>query len=187
MLYNINELKVGLKVIQNKEPYVIIKNECIKPGKGQSFNRVRFKQIKSGKILEKTLKPGDLVESANIVETELIYVYRDRDLWFFMNRDSFDQISVHFDILGKSVKWMVEQLVYVVVFWDNNPILVIPPEFIKLKIIKTNLITKNISTASGNKLAVVSTGAVVKVPFFIQSGELIKVNTHSGSYISRIK
>lgn len=188
MLYDINSLKVGLKVIQNQEPCIIISNECIKPGKGLAFNRVRIKQIVSGKILERTLKSGEFLESANIFEAKLIYLYRNGELWYFMDEINFEQIYIPSKVLKSTVKWMIEQLVYVVTFWNNNPILVTPPECVNLKIIKTiPIIKKTSASSSGSKLATVSTGAVIKVPFFIQIGELIKINTRSNTYIARSK
>lgn len=187
MLYNINELRIGLKVIQSKEPCVIIGNEPVKPGKGQSFNRIRFKQIISGKILERTLKSGDFLESADVTDMKLLYMYRSGVLFYFMDGKSFEQISIDINIIGESIKWIVEQFSYTVTFWNNKPILVTPPSYVQLKVIKTMTISKNFIASTGNKLATVSTGAIIKVPFFIKKGELIKVNTHLGTYISRIK
>ncbi|ADV33482.1 elongation factor P [Candidatus Blochmanniella vafra str. BVAF] len=188
--YGINELRVGLKVIQNQEPCVIISNEGVKPGKGLSFNRIRLKNIISGKILDRTLKSGDFLELADVVETQLIYLYRDYNLWYFMHDKNFDQVSIHKNIIGKSDKWMKEQWIYFVTFWNSMPILVTPPEIMHFKVVKTDLSIKSsssTSTSSGNKLAILSTGAILKVPFFIKSGELIKVNTNTGTYISRMK
>lgn len=187
MLYNSNSLRVGLKVLHNEEPCVVISKECVKPGKGLAFNRVRFKQIISGKILERTLKSGEFLESANIIETKLIYVYRDKEFWFFMNEENFEQIYVHSKILGSSIKWMVEQLEYVVTFWNDVPVRITPPGSIQLKVIKTDFTIKNATVSSGSKLATLNTGAVIKVPYFIQVGELIKINTHLGTYIARVK
>lgn len=186
MLYRPNELKIGHKVIFHKTPCVIIENECIKPGKGQAFSRIRFKQIISGKILERTLKSGEFVQSAYVKEIRLIYLYRDGELRVFMNKHSFDQINIHDEIIGDSIKWLKEQYDYLVVFWDDNPILVVPPVYIQLRIIKTVSIGKNVAS-SGLKLATLSTGSIIKVPFFIQSGELIKVNTYLNTYISRVR
>lgn len=188
MLYRINELKVGLKVIQNKEPCIIINNKSVKPGKGLSFNRVRFKKIVSGKIIERTLKSGEYLESADIVEIKLVYLYYKSKFWCFMNEENFEQIFIHADVMGDAVRWMTEQLVYTVTFWNKKPILVTPPDCMTLKIIDTVSGTKNSSVASsGNKLATLSTGIVIKVPVFIKIGEFIKVNTQLGVYVSRVK
>lgn len=187
IVYNINALKIGVKVIQNKEPCIVMSNEYIKPGKGLSFNRIRFKNIVSGKIIERTLKSGESLESANIIEIKLIYLYRNKDFWYFMNEKNFEQIPIHSKILGNSIKWMIEQLTYIITFWNNQPILVTPPDCIHVKIINTNPIIKKALASSGNKLATAVTGAIIKVPVFIQIGDFVKINTHSGTYISRVK
>ncbi|URJ26127.1 elongation factor P [Blochmannia endosymbiont of Camponotus modoc] len=187
VLYSINEFRTGLKIIQNREPCVIISHESIKPGKGQAFSRVRFRQIISGKILEKTFKSGDFLESANIMEIKLVYVYHDNEFWYFMDEKNFEEIAVTEKIIGTNIKWITTQLHYIVTLWNKVPILVTPPDYIELKIIKITPIKKNSTSSSGVKLATVSTGAVVKVPFFIQLGELIKINTRLSTYISRAK
>lgn len=190
VMYNINELFVGLKIIYNGDPYIIIDNEGVKPGKGQSFNRVRCKQLVSGKILEKTFKSGDYLESADIIEIDLIYIYYDGKFWYFMDEKNFEHFMVSSTVIGDSIKWMVSQLRYMVTFWNRIPILVTPPSVVELKIINTTPVIKRNSgsiASSGTKLATVSTGAVVKVPIFIQSGEYVKINTRTGEYISRVK
>lgn len=187
MLYNINLLKVGLKVLQNGVPCIIINNECIKPGKGLAFNRVRLKQIVSGKILERTLKSGEFLESVDVIDIKFIFLYRSQEFWYFMDEKNFEQIHIHSRILGNTIKWMIEQLAYTITFWNNIPILITPPDCIQLKIIETTSIIKNSTASSHSKLATVSTGAIIKVPCFIQIGELIKINTHSNTYISRVK
>lgn len=189
VMYNINELYVGLKIIHNNEPCVIIENACVKPGKGQSFNRVRFKQIVSGKILEKTFKSGDYLELANILEVNLIYVYCDGEFWYFMDEKNFEQIAISIKIIGDNIKWMVAQLDYIVTLWNDIPILVTPPVSIELKVTKTEPSIKGSGSvvSSGNKLVMVSTGAIIKVPIFIQLGEYIKINTRTSMYISRVK
>lgn len=187
MLYHPNELKSGYKVIINGIPCIIIENECVKPGKGQSFSRIRFKQIMSGKILEKTLKSGEFIHAASVQEVKLVYLYRDGELSVFMSQKSFDQIYIHYEILGNAIKWLKEQYNYLVTFWNDNPILVTPPLHMQLRVIKTASFMKNTSSSSGFKLATVSTGAAIKVPFFIQVGELIKINTQLHTYISRVR
>lgn len=188
-MYNINELCIGIKIIHGGEPCIIIDNECVKPGKGQSFNRVKLKKIVSGKVLEKTFKSGDYLESADILEINLFYLYCDREFYYFMDEKNFEQISISSQIIGSNVIWMIEKLHYLVTLWNEIPILVTPPDFLKLKVIKTEPVIKGSSNvvSSGTKIATVSTGAIVKVPVFIQLGELIKINTRTGSYISRAK
>lgn len=190
VMYKINKLFVGLKIIYNGDPCIIIENECVKPGKGQSFNRVRCRQLISGKILEKTFKSGDYLELADIVEIDLIYMYSDGEFWYFMDERNFEHYTLSFKVIRDNIKWMIEKLYYVVTLWNNIPILITPPNFITLKIINTAPIIKKNSgsiVSSGTKLATVSTGAIIKVPIFIQSGECIKINTRTNEYVSRIK
>lgn len=187
VLYSINEFKTGLKIIQNGEPCVIISHESIKPGKGQAFNRVRLRQIISGKILEKTFKSGDFLESADLYDIRVVYVYNNNEFWYFMDERNFEEIAVTAKIMGTNIKWITNQLHYVVTLWNKIPILITSPDCVELKIIEITPIKKNSTSSSGVKLATVSTGAVVKVPFFIQLGDLIKINTRLGTYISRVK
>lgn len=188
MLYKINALKVGLKVIHNKEPCVIIENNSVKPGKGLSFNRVKFKKIVSGQIIERTLKSGEYVESADITEVKLVYLYRKSVFWCFMNEKNFEQVFIHSDVLGDTIRWMIDQLVYTVTFWNKKPILVTPPDCISVEVVNTTpMMHGTCVSASGNKIATLSTGTVIKVPVFIKIGEFIKVNTQLGLYISRVK
>lgn len=187
ILYNISSFKIGLKVLQNGVPCEIIGNEYFKPGKGLAFNRVRFREIVSGKILDRTLKSGEYLESADVMEIKFIYLYRNGEFWYFMNKKNFEQIYINSKILGKTIKWMIEQLIYIITFWNDIPILVTPPDFVHLRVTNTISIIKSASISSHNKLATVSTGALVKVPYFIQVGELIKINTNLGIYMSRVK
>lgn len=190
VFYSINELYVGLKVVYHGYPCVIIDNECVKPGKGQSFSRIRFRQIISGKILEKTFKSGDYLEVADVVEIDLIYMYSDGEFWYFMDEKNFEQITLSLKVIKENTKWMVEQLNYTITLWNKIPILVTPPNFIALKVIKTDPVVSRGSgnvTSAGTKLAIVSTGAVIKVPIFIQLDECIKINTRTGEYASRVK
>ncbi|CUX96141.1 Elongation factor P [Candidatus Gullanella endobia] len=185
--YNTNEFRTGLKIIFDGEPCIIIDNEFVKPGKGQAFNRVRFRKLFSGKILEKTFKSSDSLEVADVIDIKLTYLYNDGEFWYFMNNENFEQLTVDTKIIGENAKWLVEQAECVLTLWNSQPILIIPPKFVELKIIKIDSFMKNDSINTSGKLAMLTTGAIVKVPIFLQVGEVIKVDTRSGEYISRIK
>lgn len=190
VMFHINELFIGLKVIYKDDPCIIIDNECVKPGKGQSFNRVRFRRLVSGKILEKTFKSGDCLESADVMDINVVYIYCDRGFWYFMDERNFEQITLSSKIIGSNAQWMIVQLCYLVTLWNNIPILVTPPNFVELEVIKTTPVVKKGSgstISSGMKLATTSTGAIIKVPVFIHLGEYIRINTRTGLYVSRVK
>ncbi|QOI10781.1 elongation factor P [Blochmannia endosymbiont of Colobopsis nipponica] len=188
VFYNINQLCPGFKIMYDSEPCVVVNNEFIKPGKGQSFNRVKFRTLITGKNLEKIFKSGDLVQSADIIEVSSVYLYSDATFWYFMNCENFDQIVVNFEVIGDNSKWLVEQVNYNIILWCERPISVIPPNFVCLKVTDTSPgIKGNSVTSVGTKLATLITGVTIRVPVFVQVGEIIKVDTRFSRYISRVK
>ncbi|AFP84866.1 elongation factor P [secondary endosymbiont of Ctenarytaina eucalypti] len=187
VFYSINEFRAGLKIMLDREPCVIIDNAFVKPGKGQAFNRVRLRKLISGKVLEKTFKAGDAVESADVMDVNLTALYNDGEFWHFMNHENFEQLAADAKTIGENAKWLVEQAECVLTLWNGQPIAVTPPNFVELEIIKTDPGLKGDTAGAGGKPATLTTGAVVKVPLFVQNGEVIKVNTRSGVYVSRVK
>ncbi|MCL4408875.1 MAG: elongation factor P [Gammaproteobacteria bacterium] len=185
--YSTNEFKAGLKIMQDGEPCAILENEMVKPGKGQAFNRVRIRKLLSGKVVEKTFKSGDSVEGADVMDMELAYLYSDGEFWHFMNNESFEQLAADEAAVGENVKWLVEQDVCTLTLWNGKPINVQPPNFVELEIVETDPGLKGDTAGTGGKPATLSTGAVVRVPLFVQIGEVIKVDTRSGEYVSRVK
>ncbi|AKC59660.1 elongation factor P [Blochmannia endosymbiont of Polyrhachis (Hedomyrma) turneri] len=185
-LNDINKFCVGLKIMQDGEPCIVISNEFVKPGKGQSFSRVRFRKLITGKILEKTFKSGDSVELANVEELCLIYLYNDRIFWYFMNNFTFEQISLAAEIVRNNVKWLIAQSCYEITFWNDNPIFITPPKFVNLEVVDIQPAIKGDTVSASTKLAILSTDVVIKVPLFIEKGDLIKVDTRSSEYVARI-
>ncbi|EKE69874.1 elongation factor P [Gallaecimonas xiamenensis] len=185
--YSTNEFKAGLKIMQDGEPCNIIENELVKPGKGQAFNRVRIKKLISGKTLEKTFKSGETVEGADVMDMELAYLYNDGEFYHFMNNETFEQLAADAKAVGDNAKWLVEQNVCTLTLWNGAPIAVTPPNFVELAITETDPGLKGDTAGTGGKPATLTTGAVVKVPLFVQIGEVVKVDTRSGEYVSRVK
>ncbi|CAJ0997524.1 Elongation factor P [Sodalis praecaptivus] len=185
--YSTNEFRSGLKIMLDGEPCAIIENEFVKPGKGQAFNRVRLRKLVSGKVLEKTFKSGDSVEAADVMDINLTYLYNDGEFWHFMNNENFEQLAADAKAVGDNAKWLVEQAECVLTLWNGQPIAVTPPNFVELEITETAPGLKGDTAGTGGKHATLTTGAVVKVPLFVQIGEVIKVDTRSGEYVSRVK
>ncbi|CUX95675.1 Elongation factor P [Candidatus Mikella endobia] len=185
--YSTKELRCGIKIMFDGEPCSIIDNKFVNPGKGQAFNRVRLRKLISGKLIEKVLKAGSLVEIADVIDINFIYLYNDSKFWYFMNNLNFEQLAVNIKVIGNNIKWMVEQTECVITLWNNKVILVTPPKFVELKIIKTDPSIKGNTIGTSGKLATLTTGAIVKVPLFVKVGELIKVDTRSNEYLSRVK
>lgn len=185
--YSTSEFKGGLKIMLDGEPYAILENEFVKPGKGQAFNRVKLRRLLTGKVIEKTFKSGESVESADVMDYELAYLYNDGEFYHFMNNDTFEQIAADEKAVGEAAKWLVEQDVCVITTWNENPIAVTPPNFVELEVTETDPGLKGDTAGTGGKPATLSTGAVVRVPLFIQIGEVVKVDTRSAEYVGRVK
>ncbi|APE30054.1 elongation factor P [Halomonas aestuarii] len=184
--YSTNEFKGGLKVMLDGDPCSIVENELVKPGKGQAFNRVKLRNLMTGRVLEHTFKSGDSLEAADVLELEMEYLYTDGDMWYFMKTDgSFEQYAVEKKALGDTGKWLKEQVPYTVTLWNDNVINVTPPNFIELEVTETDPGLKGDTAQGGSKPATLSSGAVVRVPLFINEGEVLKVDTRSGEYVSR--
>lgn len=182
-----NEFRAGIKVEMEGQPYLIVSNEFVKPGKGQAFNRVKLKHLINGKVLERTFKSGDKLDLADIVEATMRMVYREVDSVVFMDDKTFEQISIHNDQLGDAAKWLKEDLVYEIIFYKGSPITVEPPTFLELIVTESSPGVRG-DTASGRvmKPAKVETGAEIQIPIFVEQGEKIRVDTRTGEYVSRV-
>lgn len=185
--YSTNEFRSGLKIIIDRDPCVIVENEFVKPGKGQAFNRVRIKNLKNGRVVDKTYKSGESVEAADIIEIEMQYLYADGEFWHFMEPDTYEQHAADATAVGDSKKWLKEQDICLVTLWNNTPLIVAPPNFVQLKIVETDPGLRGDTAQGGIKPARLETGAVVKVPLFLEEGETVKVDTRNGEYVSRVK
>lgn len=185
--YTTNELKNGLKVMIDNAPCSIVDCEFVKPGKGQAFTRVKIRNLKTGRVVERTYKTGEVIESADVTDAEMQYLYSDGEYWHFMVQDTFEQYALSKEVLGEALQWLKEQDVCVVTLWNNDPIQVLPPNFVVLEITETDPGLRGDTSGGGGKPATLETGAVVRVPLFIQTGELIKVDTRKGEYVSRAK
>ena len=182
-----SEFKNGLKVMLDGDPCSIIENEFVKPGKGQAFNRVKLRNLKTGRVIERTFKSGDTLEGADVVDMEMQYLYNDGTEWHFMQPESFEQYVADTNAVADAKKWLKEQDVCIVTLYNGSPLSVTPPNSVVLKIVETDPGVRGDTSGGGGKPATLETGAVVRVPLFVQTDELIKVDTRTGEYISRVK
>lgn len=185
--YSTNQFKGGLKIMLDNDPCSIIENEFVKPGKGQAFNRVKIRNLRSGRVIERTFKSGESVEAADVVELEMQYLYNDGEFWHFMEPDTFEQYSCAKAALGDGEKWLKEQDICTVTLWNGEPLAVSPPNFVEMAVTETDPGLKGDTSGGGGKPATLETGAVVRVPLFIQIGEVIRVDTRTGEYTGRVK
>ena len=182
-----NDVKAGQKILVNNEPSVITETDYVKPGKGQAFTRVRYRQIRTGRVQEITMKSTDSVEAADVVDLDMQYLYADGEYWHFMNQESFEQVQCDKAGIGDAAKWLKGEETCVVTLFNGSPIMVAPPNFVELKITETDPGVRGDTSGGGGKPATLETGAVVRVPLFVAQEETIKVDTRSGEYVSRVK
>jgi elongation factor P len=185
--YSTNEFKGGLKIMLDNDPCSIIENEFVKPGKGQAFNRVKIRNLKTGRVIERTFKSGETVEAADVMETDMQYLYTDGEFWHFMDPDSYEQIAAGEAAVAEAKKWLKEQDGCQVTLWNGVPISVTPPNFVELEVTETDPGVRGDTSGGGGKPATLQTGAVVRVPLFINIGEVVKVDTRTGEYVGRAK
>jgi len=185
--YSTNEFRGGLKIMLDGDPYTIVENEFVKPGKGQAFNRVKVRNLLTARVVERTFKSGESVEGADVVDTEMQYLYNDGELWHFMDVSNYEQLAADKKAVGDAAKWLKEEDMCELTLWNGAPIVVVPPNFVELRITETDPGLRGDTAQGGTKPATLETGAVVKVPLFIEVGEVIRCDTRSGEYVSRVK
>jgi len=185
--YNTNEFRAGLKIILDGDPFAIVENEFVKPGKGQAFNRVRIRNLKTGRVVDRTFKSGDSVEAADVVDVPMQYLYNDGEFWHFMVPESFEQYMADKNVVGDAAQWLKAEDTCTITLWNNVPLDMIPPTFVELAVTQTDPGLRGDTATGGTKPATLETGAVVRVPLFLEEGTIIKVDTRTGEYVSRVK
>jgi len=179
------QFKNGMKVMVDGDPCNMVEVEFVKPGKGQAFTRVRLRNLLTGRIWERTYKSNESADTADVMDRDMEYLYSDGEMWHFMEPNSFEQYAADQNAVADSVKWLKEGDKVMVTLWNDNPIAVTPPNFVELEVVETDPGLKGDTANGGSKPATLSTGAVMKVPLFINQGEVLRIDTRSGEYVSR--
>lgn len=185
--YGMNDVKNGMKIIVDSYPCTIVDTEYIKPGKGQAFTRVKYRNLKTGRVVELTMKSTDSLEAADVVDTDMEYLYSDGEFWHFMHPETHEQLAADKSAMGDASQWLKGNEECIVTLWNGAALMVTPPTFVELAITETDPGVKGDTAGSGGKPAKLETGATVRVPLFVQQGEKIKVDTRSGEYQGRVK
>jgi elongation factor P len=183
--YSSNQLKNGLKVMIDGDPCAILDLDFVKPGKGQAFTRCKLRNLLTGRVWERTFKSNESVEGADVMDRDMDYLYFDGEMYHFMVPTTFEQYAVDDRAIGDSAKWLKENDSCMITLWNDNPISVTPPNFVELEVVETDPGLKGDTAQGGSKPATMSTGAVVRVPLFIEQGETLKIDTRTGEYVSR--
>ncbi len=171
------------------DPCCIVENEFVKPGKGQAFNRVKLRNLRTNKVWERTFKSGEALEAADVVDHEMQYIFSEGEVYHFMMTDgSFEQLAADSTAVGDDiVRWLKPEEIYTVTLYNGNPISVTPPNFILLEVTQTDPGLKGDTATGATKPAILSTGATIRVPLFINEGEILKIDTRTGEYVGRQK
>lgn len=185
--YTSNQFRVGLRILHDNTPHIILEYKFVKPGKGQAFTRVKLRNLVNGSVIDRTYKSGESVAGAEVVELRLQYLYHSDGQWVFMDPASFEQYSLDAVIVGESKDWLKAGDVCVVNVHEGTPIGFELPKFVDLQVTATDPGVKGDTATGGSKPAVLETGATIRVPLFIGVGELVRVDTRTGAYVSRVK
>jgi elongation factor P len=185
--YNTSQFRKGLKVQLDGDPYLMVECNFVKPGKGQALYKCKLRNLLRDTILDRTYKSGDSLEAADIVEIQAQFLYRQGDQFFFMESETFEQYELRKDQVDEAWKYLKDATVCSMVLFNDNPIAVTPPNHVVLRVEYTEPAVRGNTATNVTKLAKVETGAEMTVPNFVETGELIKIDTRTGEYIERVK
>ena len=186
-MYDTSEIRKGLKVLMDGNPYTIIEFQFVKPGKGAAFTRTRFKNLLSGAVIERNIRSGEKLEPANVEEREMQFLYREGEDLVFMDQKNYEQVSVAADLVGEPADLMKDNLPCSVLFFNERPVDVSLPTFVFLEVTASEPGVRGDTSGNVTKPATLETGAVVAVPIFINVGDLLKVDTRTHAYVERVK
>ena len=183
--YSTSDFKSGLKVLVDNDPCEILEEEFIKPGKGQAFSKIKFRNLLTRRVGEKTFKVGESIEAADVTEVDMQYLYKEETNWYFIHPETYEQVSIMDNTIGSNKDWLREEDVCKVLMWNGSPVSIVPPTFVNLKIFQTDPGVKGNTASGGSKPATLSTGVVIKVPLFLSEGDTVIVDTRTGEYQGR--
>jgi elongation factor P len=181
-----SDIRKGLKMMVDSQPFVVIDFQFVKPGKGQAFTRVKLKNIMNGAVLERTYKSGEKIEPADVEQRSLQYIYPEGSDFVFMDASTGEQITVSGEKIGDGSKWLSDGMTVDVTLFKGQPIGIDLPASVVLQIVASDPGVKGDTASGATKPATLSTGAVIHVPLFVQEGEWVKIDTRDGKYLERV-
>lgn len=182
-----SDIRKGLKIMVDGQPYIVVDFQFVKPGKGQAFTRTKMKNMLSGGNIERNIRSGEKLEPADVEDRTVQYIYPDGEMYHFMNSNSGEQIAVHKDAVGEAADFLIDGLEVQVTLYKGNPVSVSLPPHIVVQVVETEPGVKGDTATNVTKPAKISTGATVAVPLFVSEGEWIKVDTRTAGYLERAK
>jgi len=186
-LVNTSDFRKGLKVQIEGDPYIMIECNFVKPGKGQALYKCKLRNLSRGTVLDRTYKSGDSLEAADITEIDAQFLYQLGNTFTFMDNESYEQYELSRELVDDAWKYLKEGMLCKMMLYNNNPMGITPPNHVVLKVEYTEPGVRGNTATNVTKPAKVDTGAEILVPNFVETGELIKVDTRTGEYIERVK
>jgi len=186
-MYNAADLKKGLKIILDGDPYIIIAFDFTKPGKGQALYRTKMRNMINGTILDRTYRSGETFEPASLEERQMEFLYKEGSHYTFMDQQTYEQVVMEEDVLGDAKNYLLENLKVDVLLFGEKAIGVTMPNFVNLRVVQTDPWAKGDTSGNDSKPATLETGYVLRVPPFIEEGELVTIDTRTGEYSTRVK
>ncbi len=180
-----NEFKTGLTIEFDNDVYQVVEFQHVKPGKGSAFVRAKIKNLRTGAVIERTFNAGEKLPKARVERREVQYLYNDGSEYNFMDMESFDQIALSLDDLGDAVKYLKENMMIKIMSYNGQSLGVDLPNFVELEVVETEPGIKGDTATGGTKPATLETGYIVQVPFFVNVGDILQIDTRSGQYLKR--
>ena len=182
-----SDFKNGLVFKHKNSLFKIVEFLHVKPGKGGAFVRTKLKNIKTGQVIDETFRSGEKIEIIRLDAQQFNYLYKDSDGYYFMNNETFEQISLSNEAIGSSSDWLIENTEATIVFHQENPIEIRLPVHVNYEVVETDPGEKGNTAQGGTKPAKIETGVTLQVPLFVQIGDTIRVDTREKKYIERVK
>jgi elongation factor P len=186
-MYQTSDIRKGLKIEMDGNPFVIVEFQFVKPGKGCAFTRTKCKNLISGAVLDRTFKSGEKLVEADVEDPDMQYLYNDGEDFHFMNMETFEQVAVPVKAVGTAANYLVEEMIVKVLMYNSRPVNIEVPKFVEFEVTQCEPGVKGNTAQGGSKIAIVSTGAEIRVPLFIEQGQWLRVDTRTGEYVERVK
>ncbi len=185
-MYDTSDIRKGLKVLMDGNPFTVIEFQFVKPGKGAAFTRTKFKNLLTGAVIERNIRSGEKLEPANVDQRDMQFLYKEGGDLVFMDQTNYEQVTISADLIGEAVDLMKDNLPATVIFFNERPVDISLPTFVFLEVTASEPGVKGDTTGNVTKPATVETGATIAVPLFIRVGDTIKIDTRTHEYVERV-
>ena len=186
-MYGTSDIRKGLKIEIDGDPYTVVDFQFVKPGKGNAFTRTKLKNLVSGAVLDRTWRSGEKLQEAQLEERQMQFLYQDEGGYHFMDQDNYEQMALTGEEVGEDARFLLENLVVTALLFKGRAVSLSLPTFVELEVVETDPGLRGDTASGGRKPATMNTGAIINVPLFIERGERLKIDTRTGDYVERVK